>query len=273
MTKNENAAYYALGSTDAEHARLMRQAACLAPVTERLFREAGIGSGQRVLDIGSGAGDVAMLVCRLVGPTGEVVGVERDSNSVVCAKARAQEAGMSNIRFVQAGIAEIAENALFDAAVGRLVLTWQPNPALALRQVASFVRPGGVVAFLESGWDPILSMLESLPLWTAAANLICEVCHLSGADLQMGHALYEIFETAGLPGPSMFQEIRMGKDPEIARWYEDIVRSLWPQVQQLNLSVEALGSLDTLAMRLQAELDSSRCVAGWLAPVCAWTRK
>ena len=62
MTEN-----YALGYTDAEYERLIRQAARFAPLTERFFREAGIASGQRVLDLGSGAGDVAMLVAKLVG--------------------------------------------------------------------------------------------------------------------------------------------------------------------------------------------------------------
>ena len=66
---------YALGYTNAEHDRLIRQAARIAPITERLFREAGIGPGQRVLDLGSGVGDVAMLAARLVGPSGEVGGV------------------------------------------------------------------------------------------------------------------------------------------------------------------------------------------------------
>src|SRR5215813_12766817 len=69
---------YALGSTDAEHERLIRQAARLGPLTERLFREAGVTPGQRVLELGSGVGDVAILVAQLVGPTGEVVGIERD---------------------------------------------------------------------------------------------------------------------------------------------------------------------------------------------------
>ncbi|HZD08457.1 MAG TPA: hypothetical protein VE176_09415, partial [Candidatus Limnocylindrales bacterium] len=57
-------ASYALGYTNAEHERLIRQAARLAPFTERFLREAGIGLGQRVLDLGSGVGDVAMLVAR-----------------------------------------------------------------------------------------------------------------------------------------------------------------------------------------------------------------
>jgi ubiquinone/menaquinone biosynthesis C-methylase UbiE len=73
---------YALGYTNSEHDRLIRQAARIASYTERLFLEAGIGPGQRVLDLGSGVGDVAMLLARMIGPTGEVVGIERDANSI-----------------------------------------------------------------------------------------------------------------------------------------------------------------------------------------------
>ncbi len=81
MTARNSTSQYALGSTDAEHERLIWQAERVAPLTERLFREAGIGPGQRVLDLGSGVGDVAMLAARLVGPSGEVVGIERDPRS------------------------------------------------------------------------------------------------------------------------------------------------------------------------------------------------
>src|SRR5438876_7528389 len=45
-------AEYALGSTKAEHERLVRQAKRYEPITERLFREAGVRAGQRVLDLG-----------------------------------------------------------------------------------------------------------------------------------------------------------------------------------------------------------------------------
>ena len=69
-------------STDAEHERLIRQAQWVNPHTERCFREAGIGPGYRVLDLGSGVGDVALLLAQLVGPTGEVIGVERDPRSI-----------------------------------------------------------------------------------------------------------------------------------------------------------------------------------------------
>ena len=74
MTASSQVSQDALGSTDAEHGRLMRQGARLAPLTERLFREAGIGPGQRVLDRGSEVGDVAMLAAWMLGSSGEVVG-------------------------------------------------------------------------------------------------------------------------------------------------------------------------------------------------------
>src|SRR5258708_33972807 len=90
---------YALGYTASEHERLIRQATRIAPYTERLFREAGIGPGQRVLDLGSGVGDVSMLLARIVGPSGEVVGIERDGYSIARANARVADHGLANISF------------------------------------------------------------------------------------------------------------------------------------------------------------------------------
>src|ERR1051325_8046719 len=96
-----------LGHTDAEHDRLVRQAAQVAPITERFFCEAGIGPGQRVLDIGSGVGDVAMLVAQMVGPSGEVVALERDRNSIAKARARVVEADFHNVTFNESNVNEI----------------------------------------------------------------------------------------------------------------------------------------------------------------------
>src|SRR5271169_5913231 len=69
----ERQAYYVLGRSAEEVERLQSQAAFIRPFTERLFRDAGIARGMKVLDLGSGAGDVALLAARLVGQEGTVV--------------------------------------------------------------------------------------------------------------------------------------------------------------------------------------------------------
>ena len=264
---------YALGSTDAEHERLIRQAARLAPLTERLFREAGIGPGQRVLDLGSGVGDVAMLVARLVGHSGEVVGIERDPRSLDRARARVAEAGLHNVSFIQSDVSQITANKPFDAAVGRLILMWLPDPVSVLRQLSLLVRPGGVVAFQEASWAPVFAILTHLSLWSASASLMCETMRRSGANPEMGLALYRIFQEAGLPAPTMQMEVPLGDDPDFIRWMYDVMCSLRPQIQQLNLSLEKLGDFDTLLERLQAEVAASNGVTSWMAVVGAWTRK
>ena len=84
-----NTSQYAFADRAQEQRRLATQAELLDPLTERVFREAGLETGMRVLDLGSGAGDVAILAARLVGREGEVIGVERDPEAVAWATDRA----------------------------------------------------------------------------------------------------------------------------------------------------------------------------------------
>jgi ubiquinone/menaquinone biosynthesis C-methylase UbiE len=273
MTASSPTSDYALGSTDAEHERLIRQAARLAPLTERLFLEAGIGPGQRVLDLGSGVGDVAMLVARLVGPSGEVVGIERDTRSIVRARARVTEAGLHNVNFTQSDVNQIQSSKPFDAAVGRFILMFLPDPVTIVSSLVQLVRPGGVLAFQEASWAPIFAISTHLALWSSAASLMCETFRRSGANPEMGLALYRIFQEAGLPAPTMQMEVPLGDDPDFIRWMYDVMYSLRPQIQQLNLSLEKLGDFDTLPARLQAEVAAWNGVASWMAVVGAWARK
>src|SRR6266436_960734 len=263
MTTSYPSADYALGSTDAEHERLIRQAARVAPLTERLFRKAGIGPGQRVLDIGSGVGDVAMLVAKLVGPSGEVVGVERDAHSIARARARMAEAGLRNVTFTQSDVSQIPAGKPFDAAVGRFILMFLPDPLAVLRSLSQLVRPGGVVAFHELSWAPFLLLAARLPLWSAGASLVHETFRRSGANTEMGFALYQIFQRAGLPAPTMTLEMPLGNDPEFIRWVPDVLGSLLPLAQRFDLPLRPLGDLNTLPQRIQAEVCASNSVVTW----------
>jgi ubiquinone/menaquinone biosynthesis C-methylase UbiE len=264
---------YALGNTDAEHERLIRQAAILAPLTERFFRQAGIGPGQRVLDLGSGVGDVAMLTARLVGPSGEVVGVERDARSVARAGTRAAEAGLNNLIFAQSDVRELPADRPFDAVVGRFILQFLPDPVAGLQAISQLVRPEGIIAFHEPCWSPILPLAAHLPLWSACASLIRESLERSGGNTEMGLAIYRTFQQAGLPAPTLQMEIPVGDNPAAALWIYDLFCTLLPRMQQLNLSLECLGNVQTLLERIQSEVETSQNPVPCVALIGAWTRR
>jgi SAM-dependent methyltransferase len=167
---------------------------------------------------------------------------------------------------------EILDEKPFDAAVGRFILMYLPDPVAALRLISQLVRPGGVFVFQEPCWVPVLAHLASLPLWFATASLIDKTMRVS-ANHDMGTELNHTFVAAGLPEPVVRMELPMGKEPYLAQWYYDTLCSLRPQMEQLRLPIESLGSLDTLVQRLQAEVAESKTVACWFASVGAWCRK
>src|SRR5437868_6411652 len=68
--------------------------------TRRLLEDAGIGAGMRVLELGSGAGEVTLTAAGLVGPTGSVVGIEANPNLVESVRERARQARLTNVRFI-----------------------------------------------------------------------------------------------------------------------------------------------------------------------------
>jgi ubiquinone/menaquinone biosynthesis C-methylase UbiE len=274
VKKSENSlASYALGHTNDEHERLIRQAARIAPVTERLFREAGISPGQRVLDLGSGVGDVAMLVSRIVGPSGEVVGIERDASSIERARARIAEARFHNVSFTQTDVNQIVSDKPFDAAVGRFILMFLPDPVSVLRSVVRVVRPGGVVAFQEPSWTVMLALGARLPLWFRTRQLIHEILLRSGVNREMGLALYRVFQEVELPAPKMHLEMPLGNDADFIRLTSDLLCSLRPLAQQHKVSLKELGDLNTLPDRICAEVAAANTVVSLIAVVGAWSRK
>ncbi len=273
VTTSRSAADYALGYTDAEQARLIRQATVNAPHTERLFRQAGIGVGHRVLDLGSGMGDVSMLVAGLVGASGEVVGIERDATSIERAQARVATAGLRNVSFLNADVNNIVTDRPFDAVVGRFILMFLPDPIFVLRSVSLLVRPGGVLAFQEPSWIPMLALGDRLPLWSCVLRSIHETILRSGANPEMGLALYSIFQEVGLPAPRMHLEIPLGSDTGFVRIISDLVCSLQPLAMQHNVSLEELGDLNTLRDRICAEIAAANTVVSVVPLLGAWSRK
>jgi SAM-dependent methyltransferase len=99
--------------------------------------------GDRVLDLGCGFGDTTRRLAELVGPEGEVVGVDAAARFIDVARREAAEAELANARFLVADVQASELDGAFDYAFSRFGTMFFANPVVALRNVRRALGPGG----------------------------------------------------------------------------------------------------------------------------------
>lgn len=242
----------------AEQERLLAQATVFEPTTRRLLAEAGLASGMRVLDLGTGAGSVAAIAADLVGPAGAVVGVDRDPGAVEHARAVAARAHLNNVEFHVADVQTLDGVAGgFDAVVGRLLLMYLPDPADALRNAAARARPGAVICMQEADFTyPWAS--ERTPLWQRVQEWVLDTLAEAGAEQRMGPSLFGTFRAAGLGEPEMVLASFAGGGSDAPAWgIANLVRGVLPLMERLGIASRDEVDPDTLSERLLAEVVAS----------------
>ncbi len=265
-------ARYILGHSDVEQQRLREQAEFMEPLTRRFLLDAGLRPGMRVLDVGSGFGDVALLIAELVGPDGAVVGVDREPAAVADASRRADEVGAGNVSFLAGDLREIDPGGPFDAVIGRFVLMYLAHAADAIVSIAQHVRPGGIVAFQEwHGSDPFIAD-PPVPLWTQTGERLVETFHRAGTNIHAGLQLREAFEAAGLPSPELRAERLTGGGARYGgyRYLAGVIRSIEPMIEQYGVATADELDVETLEHRLRVAAESSHATVAFSAIISAW---
>jgi SAM-dependent methyltransferase len=275
--RDESSRYVFERAEGGEERRLEAQAKVIDPLSERLFRDAGLTAGMRVLDLGSGAGDVAMLAARLVGPLGAVVGLESSPDAIKTARRRTKQAGLPNVTFIEGDVREIdralnPQGPMFDAVVGRLVLQFVHEPADVLRVAARFVRPGGLLCFQECD-DWYTWAYPASPLWNQARDRFLRALEGAGIEQRMGLRLYRAFLDAGLPAPQLRLEAPIGGGQEAPAFlWAGVVRAVVPLMERLGIAAPSEVEADTLVDRLLAETVANNGIVIGLVMVGAWVR-
>ena len=254
-------ATYTLGRTSHETTRLIEQSRIYGESTHRLCRRAGIIDGMRVLEIGSGAGDVALTLAELVGPTGKVVGVDVNADILDTARQRAIDAGMQNVEFIADDARTLTFPEKFDAIVGRFVLMYMAAPGEAFATFMTHLKPGGIAAFQEPEYTLYPAFLHpDTPLMNQLIAWILDVFAHSGAHLNMGIGLYQTFVDTGLPPPTMHLESPIGAEKTWAgyRYMATIFQSLLPLLEKYGLATAEQIDVNTLAARIRQEVIASK---------------
>ncbi|HVW84502.1 MAG TPA: class I SAM-dependent methyltransferase [Bryobacteraceae bacterium] len=273
MDQSGAATQYALGHSERELERLGAQARVFGPFTRRMLHQAGLAEGMRVLDVGTGTGDVAFLCADLVGPSGEVVGADRSPAAIETARERARRAGLRHVIFTVDDAQNPQIHGPFDAVVGRLVLMHQPDPVTVLRKLSALTGPRGIVAFQEFDIGAALSSPPS-PTFDRYMQWMTKVFTAAGTDARMGLKLHSVFVEAGLPAPSMSLDAGIwgGGNNPAAVMVSDVVRSLLPVAAKLGLPPEPESAISTVRERIEQELRDSGGVAISPSLIGAWTR-
>ena len=275
---------YLLGHSNRELERLKLQARLIDPITRQFLRDAGIAPGMRVLDVGSGAGDVAFLAAELIGDSGEVLGVDPAPAALEEARRRADARSLRNVAFREGDPTELTFQQPFDAVIGRYVLMFQHDPTTMLRKLAAHVRPGGVVVFHEGDWEAAWSFPPA-PTYEQCCQWIVESLRLSGADPRMGIKLHSTFVGAGLPAPSMRLESVIGgaSSSDRAHLKTDlagmliqvvaaVVTGIAPEMKQLGVAMPADIDFETLAERVLDEAIANGSAIVARSEIGSWSR-
>jgi ubiquinone/menaquinone biosynthesis C-methylase UbiE len=190
---------YFLGYSQAEQERLERQAQVFARDSQWLFDHVGIDDGSRVIEIGCGPRGCLGLLSERVGPTGSVIGLERNAEEVQRAQQFVVDNRLTNVQVMHADArASGLPNAAFDLATARLLLVNVPNPEEIVAEMVRLVRPGGVVALHEADLIGHQMCHPPLPAWTRLFQLLNTYAEMNGIDRFVGRRVPRMLRKAGL---------------------------------------------------------------------------
>jgi SAM-dependent methyltransferase len=160
-------------------ARLGYDAAVVDALPDRAVESfAGVGNpfslralqpGERVVDVGSGAGFDSFVAAGQVGPEGRVVGVDMTQEMLEKSRATAQALGVSHVRFRE-GLAERlpVEDGWADAVISNGVINLCADKRKVFEEIYRVLHPGGWLQFADiaNGRPVPPEALRDIDLWT-----------------------------------------------------------------------------------------------------------
>jgi SAM-dependent methyltransferase len=125
--------------------------------------------GERVVDVGSGAGFDSFIAASQVGPDGQVVGIDMTHEMLDKSRATAAQLELANVEFRE-GLAEAMpiDSGWADAVVSNGVINLCADKQAVFAEIFRVLRPGGVLQFADiaNGQPVPLEAMRDIDLWT-----------------------------------------------------------------------------------------------------------
>jgi SAM-dependent methyltransferase len=187
---------YAYGHAWAmERARLAGLEAALDPGTREYLTRLGAGPGKRCLEVGAGAGSVALWLAGRVVPGGTVVATDLETDYL-----ESEAAGRPGLEVLRHDITAGELPGGFDVVHARWLVEWLPDKRLALRRMMSALRPGGVLLIEEPDFVTIYGAAEPPALRRVVIAAMAHLSSTSPVDLEYGRRAMGDLAAVGLSG-------------------------------------------------------------------------
>jgi arsenite methyltransferase len=106
--------------------------------------------GERVLDLGSGAGTDSLVAAQMVGASGSVTGIDMTPEMLEKARASAAEMGVENVTFIEADAERLPfDDGSYDVVISNGVIDLIPDKAAVFSELFRVLAPGGRVQIAD----------------------------------------------------------------------------------------------------------------------------
>ncbi len=265
---SSNKGEYVLATGAAAARRLQILHSIYGPGARRLLLEAGIRSGMRVADLGCGVGMVTQLLAELVGPDGEVVGVDFSPAQIKQARGLLPT-NLTNVTFVEASATdtELARES-FDLVYSRFLLIHLADPELALREMYDLLKPNGI--FVCEDGDLTTAGSEPASKLEAFSNLFGRLGPMWGVDYKLGSRLFRMVLAANFTKPQIVFNQPVIAQGENKRLLELSVAEAGPSFIAAGLITNDELAETLSAMKMLAEDETVLALMPRMSQVWAW---
>ena len=128
-----------------------------------------LAPGERVLDLGSGAGTDSLVAAQMVGADGRVTGVDMTAEMLAKARAAAAELGVSNVEFVDSEAERLPfEDGSFDVVISNGVIDLIPDKDAVFSEISRVLTAGGRIQIADvTIQNPVSAEgRRNIDLWT-----------------------------------------------------------------------------------------------------------
>jgi len=241
----------------------------------RVFPKLAVKEGDRVVDVGCGFGDTAILLARRVGPTGSVLGIDCCDAFLEFGRNDAKAEGIDNVEFLEADVQTYPFKPEFDFCFSRFGTQFFENPVFALRNMRTSLKPGGTMTMIvwrtidDNPWLglPKQIVMGFLPPPGEGARS-CGPGPFSMADTEVVTKQLEIAGYRDIDFERIDAPLLVGRDPEEAVQFQ---LALGPAGEVYREAGElAERRHDEIAAALKAELARYQTPEGIVMQSSSW---